>query len=117
MGKNGLLWVLSLLLGAALVGCQDDCMDEKKAMESFLVEPAHLTCESNEDCTVVTVGCVPVDVPGSLCGQAQLNKSAAASSEWQRLRSDADDCAGKSCAVCDAALLPGCSDGFCGGPR
>jgi hypothetical protein len=112
-----LLWMLSLLLGVALVACQDDCMDEKKAMESFLVEPAHLTCESNEDCTVVTSGCLPVDVPGALCGQAHLNKSAAASSEWKRLLSTADDCWGQSCVTCTAALTPGCRDGFCGGPH
>lgn len=116
VAKNKVLSLLSLLLGAAQVGCQDDCLDEKDAMQSFLVEPAHLTCESNEDCTVVTVGCIPVDVHGALCGQVPLNKSAAASSEWKSLRSAADDCAGQNCGMCDAALTAWCKEGFCGGP-
>src|SRR4051812_17041307 len=111
VAKNQWLWMLSLVLGAAQVGCQDDCLDEKDAMESFLVKPAHLTCESNEDCAVVTVGCIPVEAPGALCGQVPLNKSAAASSEWKSLRSAADACAGQSCGMCAAALLPQCSEG------
>jgi hypothetical protein len=113
VAKNNLVWMLSLLLGTSQVGCQDDCKDEGDAMQAFLVEPSHLSCASNDDCTVVTSGCA--EVPRAFCGQVQLNKTAAASNSWKNLRSAADDCAGDKCAVCDAALLPGCKEGFCGG--
>lgn len=112
MAKNALLWALSLLLGATHVGCKD-CQDETDAMHSFLVEPAHLGCESSEDCTVVTVGC---HVRDAFCGQMQLNKTAAASSGWKNVRSAANDCEDESCDVCSAALIAQCKEGFCGGP-
>lgn len=113
MAKSNLVWMVSLLLGASQAGCEDDCQDERDAMQAFLVEPSHLSCTGNADCTVVTVGCA--EVSRSFCGQATLNKAAAASSSWESLRSAAVDCVG-GCAVCSAALLPECKQGFCGGP-
>ena len=114
MAKNQWLWLLTLVLGATQVGCKD-CQDEKDAMEAFLAEPSHLTCESDADCTVVSVGCT--QVRGAFCAQMPLNKSAAASSGWKNVRSAAGDCDGESCVICDAALIPECKQGFCGGPR
>ncbi|MES1187593.1 MAG: hypothetical protein ABUL60_27490 [Myxococcales bacterium] len=111
--KNNWVWMLPLLLGTSLVGCDPDCQEERDAMQAFLVEPSHLSCASNEDCAVVNVGCV--NVSRAFCGQAALNKTAAASSSWKSLRSDADDCVGANCGQCAAALLPWCKEGFCGG--
>jgi hypothetical protein len=112
MAKNNVVWMLSLLLGTSQVGCGNDCQDERDAMQAFLVEPSHLSCAADDDCTVVTVGCA--EVPRAFCGQVILNKTAAASSSWKNLRSAADDCVGVDCEVCTAALAPQCKQGLCG---
>lgn len=113
MGKSKWVTLGLLLLSGAQLACKDACMDEKEAMQAFLTDTSHLTCAGNEDCVVVSTGCVPVS--RGLCGQAALNKTAAASGAWKQLQADARDCDDGECAQCAAALLPNCNEGFCGG--
>ena len=110
-------WVLglgALLAVSTLLGCKDDCADAVAAAEKFLGDPQNLTCESNEDCTVVSTGCAPV--ADAFCGQSPLSKRAAASAAWSQIQKDLQSC-GTSCAICTAALTPGCSAGTCGKPK
>src|SRR3954468_1412417 len=102
-----------LMLAATQVGCDDDCLDEKETMQAFLTDASHLTCKGTEDCVVVSTGCVPVE--RGLCGQAALNQTAAASTEWKRIQAASHDCMGGSCAQCAAGLINQCHEGFCGG--
>lgn len=99
-------------VAGALGGCSN-CDDEVAAANSFLEDPTNLVCQSDEDCAVVPTGCA--EPWRSSCGQAVLNRDAAASGKWQQISDGLADCAG-SCAQCLAALLPQCSEGFCGGP-
>ena len=106
----------ALLLGASATGCAGgDCKDELEAANAFLDKPANLACQSNEDCVVVSTGCQTV--ARGLCGQAQLSRQAASSKEWSKLSGALRDCESGSCAQCDAALVPSCTDGMCGGPQ
>lgn len=106
-----LRWVVALPLAAALAGC-GDCSDEVDAANQFLETPANLACQSDDDCAVVMTGCA--EPSRALCGQAPLNQSAAASDRWKHIHQALADC-DSNCAVCDALLLPKCTDGFCGG--
>lgn len=113
MLKTRWLLVLGMSFGAAsLSGC-GDCSDEAKAASAFLEDRANLTCQTDADCVVVSTGCARP--ARSLCGQAALSKAAANSEKWQHLQSDLTNCE-SNCDVCAAALLPKCSEGFCGGP-
>lgn len=105
----------TLLLGASAAGCAGDCVDEIDAANAFLDKPANLTCQSNEDCVVVSTGCQTV--ARGLCGQAQLSRQAASSKEWSKLSGDLRDCHSGDCIQCAAALTPRCVDGTCGGPQ
>lgn len=105
-----------VLLGASTAVCAcGDCTDELEAANAFLDEPANLTCESNEDCVVVSTGCFTA--ARGLCGQAHLSRQAASSKEWSKISDDLRDCESGSCAQCAAALLPSCTFGMCGGPQ
>ena len=101
-----------LLVAGATAGC-GDCSDEVAAANEFLEQPTNLTCQSDQDCAVVSTGCAEPE--RGLCGQAPLNRAAASSQKWKRISDALDDC-DSSCAQCDALLTPHCSDGFCGGP-
>lgn len=95
----------------ALVGCSN-CDDEVAAAKSFLEEPTNLVCKSDEDCAAVPTGCA--EAARSFCGQAALNRDAAASAKWQQISDSLADCDG-TCDQCDGLLLAQCSEGFCGG--
>ena len=103
---------LLVLVAAQLVACSN-CDDEIEAAGKFLHDAGHLACEVDDDCVVVLTGCHTFEDLGA-CGQAQLNRTAAASAEWSRLQGDLRDCE-NGCELCALALLPGCSGGFCGG--
>lgn len=107
-------WLVVGMLQAtgALVGC-GNCDDEVAAANSFLVAPENLACQSHEDCVVVGTGCA--ETARSFCGQAALNRDAAASGKWQQISDGLVDC-DESCDQCQAELSPRCSGGFCGGP-
>jgi hypothetical protein len=110
----------AVLLGASAAVCAcSNCTDEVQAANAFFDKPANLTCQSNEDCVVVSTGCWTV--ARGLCGQAQLSRQAASSKEWSKLGGDLRDCkegSDESCAQCAAGLLPSCIEGTCGGqPR
>jgi hypothetical protein len=106
----------TVLLGAiaALVGC-GDCTDEIEAARAFLEEPANLTCQSDDDCVVVSTGCHTFS--RGTCGQAQVAGRAAESEEWSGLSAELSDCESASCAQCLALLTPRCLEGMCGGPE
>jgi hypothetical protein len=110
-GAVGLGLALALLVG----GCGDDCSDAIAAGKEFLDDPANLTCQSNEDCQVVSTGCHTY--ARGICGQAQLNRDAAASSKWKTIQAGLDDCDMPGCSQCDAALVVQCADLRCGGVR
>jgi len=105
----------AVLLGASAVCACGDCTDAMEAANAFLDKPANLTCQSNEDCVVVSTGCYTV--ARGLCGQAQLSRQAASSKEWSKISGELRDCESGSCAQCAAALLPSCTEGTCGGSQ
>jgi hypothetical protein len=113
---DGRLLLKTVLLGAiaSLVGC-GDCTDEFEAARAFLEEPANLTCQSDDDCVVVSTGCHTI--PRGVCGQAQVARRAAESERWSELSAELRDCESGSCAQCLALLGPRCLDGMCGGPQ
>ena len=39
-----------LMLAATQVGCDDDCLDERDAMQAFLTDASHLTCKGRARC-------------------------------------------------------------------
>lgn len=96
-----------------LAGC-GNCSDEIAEANQFLAEPANLACQSKEDCAVVSTGCA--DVSRAFCGQASLNREAAASKKWQQISNGLTEC-DSSCAQCGALLVPTCSQGSCGDAR
>ena len=110
--RAGLPAMAALAVAAGLTAC-GNCDDETAAAEQFLSTPSNLTCQSDADCEVVSTGCT--HPARSLCGQALLNHTAAASDHWKALQPDLVDCDNK-CEQCAAGLLVKCSSGFCGGP-
>jgi hypothetical protein len=105
----------ALLLAACAAGCAGDCTDEIEAASAFLDKPANLTCQSNDDCVVVSTPCHTFE--RGLCGQVQLNRQAASSEEWSTLSGDLRDCESGSCVQCTALLIRSCIDGICGGSQ
>jgi hypothetical protein len=108
-------WGFALILLVQAVGLAacGDCSDEIEAAKAYLDDPAHLACTSEADCEVVFTGCHTFE--RGLCGQSSLSKSAAGAEHWSELSGDLRGCEEESCAQCRAALVPECSDGFCGG--
>jgi len=100
-------------LGLLVGGCTGDCSDEIAEGQKFLDEPANLACESDADCEVVSTGCHTY--AHGICGQAQVSRTAAASARWKTIQDNLDDCGITGCAQCDAALIPHCVEGSCGG--
>ena len=103
----------ALAISTLLTACAGDCDDETEAAQRFLSNSTNLSCQSDSDCDVVSTGCG--HPARSICGQAQLNHTAAASAAWKVLQDDLTDCSNK-CTNCLAAVTPACRDGFCGGP-
>ena len=110
-GGVGLGLLLALLVG----GCTNDCSDEIAEGQKFLDDPANLTCQSNADCEVVSTGCHTY--AHGICGQAQVNRTAAATAKWKAIQAGLDDCGMTSCGQCAAALVAQCANLQCGGAR
>jgi hypothetical protein len=108
-------WINALAVGAialAVSGCDSGCDRELvERAEAFI--DAHQSCETNEDCVVVSDFCA--EVAGGYCGQLTMNSEGAASAEWRAIEGDLSDCAPSSCEVCGAALVPTCTAGSCRG--
>lgn len=100
------------MLAAALWGC-GNCEDEEQKATAFLGRPQNLACATTDDCVVVQTGCA--NPKRSFCGQAQLNRDAASSTEWRELEADLSNCE-SSCSQCAALLIASCQQGSCGGP-
>ncbi len=98
---------------AGATGCSN-CNDEIEEGQSFLNDPQHLACESDDDCVVQSTGCHTFE--RGFCQQVQLNRTAVATKQWQGLKADLETCENE-CTVCAGAMLPSCSDGLCGGAR
>ena len=103
------LRVAAVSIGLSLVGC-GDCTEEIEAAKMFLEQ--NRSCQTNDDCVAVLTGCHTF--ANGLCAQAPLNRSAAASSQWQRLSEGLEECENR-CTTCTAALVPQCTSGVCGG--
>ena len=102
---GSLAWVV---LGGA-IACSD-CSFEAERVEAFLAVSANQACEDVDDCVVESLNCVQID--SAYCGQVVLNGTAAASGEWQELKSEAIACSG-SCSVCLAQRIARCEQGLC----
>ncbi|HEY3252383.1 MAG TPA: hypothetical protein VGJ91_00490 [Polyangiaceae bacterium] len=103
----------ALVFAAGLVSaCASDCKDETEAAQQFLTTATNLSCQADADCVVVSTGCG--HPARATCGQAQLNRTAAASGYWKKLQSALTDCE-SDCAQCLVGLVPACGSGFCGG--
>lgn len=108
-------WMDALVLGGialAVVGCDSGC-DREMVDRAVAFLDAHQSCDSDDDCVVVSDFCA--EVPGGYCGQLSMNREGAESAEWQAFERDLSDCAPNSCAVCGAALVPSCTAGSCRG--
>jgi hypothetical protein len=103
----------ALAVSTLLTACSGNCDDETEAAQQFLSKATNLSCVSDSDCEVVSTGCG--HPARSLCGQAQLNHTAAASTAWKVLQDELTDCSNE-CVNCAARVTPVCRDGFCGGP-
>lgn len=101
----------ALALGLSFVAC-GDCAEEIDEARVFLEQ--HRSCQIDADCVAVSTGCHTF--ANGLCAQAPVNRSAAATTQWQRLRRALERCE-RECDICTAALVPQCTGGFCGGPR
>lgn len=89
-----------------------DCDFERKRVEAFLADDANFVCETDDDCTATSVGCLQIE--GESCGQIPFSKRAEKSQEWQEIRSELADCLGvDKCVTCDAGLLVTCNNGSC----
>jgi hypothetical protein len=106
---------LVAVAGVAIViaGCESDSCDDDIVDRAGAFVDGHQSCQTDEDCTVVSDSCG--EVPGGYCGQLPMNREGAESAEWKNLERALRDCAPSSCVVCDAALVPTCKDGSCGG--
>ena len=110
MSRQTLLASVLSTLVVSTAGC-GDCTEEIDRAGVFLRDPGNLSCTTDDDCVVVGTGCHTFDF--GVCGQAQLSRGAAATSQWARLSADLEDCE-RSCDRCDALLLAHCADGACG---
>jgi len=103
----------ALAVSMLLTACSGNCDDETEAAQRFLSKATNLSCQSDSDCEVVSIGCG--QPARSFCGQAQLNHTAAASASWKVVQDHLKGCS-NTCSQCAALLNPACRDGFCGGP-
>ena len=103
------LRVAALLLALNSLAC-GDCTEEIDAARVFLEK--NRSCQVDDDCVAVSTGCHTFT--GGLCAQAAVNRTAAATAEWQRLSQGLKGCQSE-CAACDADLIPQCTAGVCGG--
>ena len=97
----------------AIAGCESDSCDEEVVDRAEAFVDAHQSCQSNDDCTVVSDSCG--EIPGGFCGQLAMNREGAESAEWKARQRELHACAPSSCVVCDAALVPTCKDNSCRG--
>lgn len=107
-------WIKLVALAAvalAIAGCDSDSCDEEVVDRAGAFVDAHQSCQTNDDCTVVSDFCG--EVPGGFCGQLSMNREGAESAEWKARERALKACAPSSCTVCDAALLPTCKDNSC----
>jgi hypothetical protein len=116
MVRSRLYWVLpaAVLMGSAPDDPEVSCKREIDAMGSFLAARENLVCAEEADCVIVETGCHTFE--RGACNEAPLNRKAARSSRWGKLRADLKSCC-PAYEECLAGLLSGCSHGFCGGPR
>jgi hypothetical protein len=96
---------LTLLLVA---GC-GNCDDQVAAANEFVA--ANQSCVVDGDCATVSSTCS--DLAGSFCGQVAMSREAAESARWRSLSGALADCGPDTCTVCDAALVPACTNGRC----
>lgn len=101
----GFLMVALIVCG----GCDGDCSEEEDAVKEF-VATADRSCQTDEDCAVLDLGCVVI--PEEHCAGVSVNRSVAESRRWKEIRQTLDDCE-DSCEVCGAYLIPHCEDSVC----
>ena len=110
-------WIKLVVFGAvalAVVGCDGDTCDEEVVDRARAFVDAHQSCETNDDCSVVSDACG--EVPGGFCGQLAMNREGAESAEWKALERTLKACAPpSSCVSCAAGLGTGCKDHSCRG--
>lgn len=106
---GALLALAALLSQACSTGCDAETVDRAAAFVAL-----HQACETDDDCVVIRDFCG--ELPGGYCGQLSMNRAGAESSEWGSLEEDLGDCAPSDCAVCDALLLPRCTNNVCSRP-
>lgn len=97
----------------AVVGCESHGCDQETVDRAVAFLDAHQSCETDDDCAVVSDFCG--EVPGGFCGQLSMSREGAESAEWDALARAVSDCAPSSCEVCAAALVPTCTAGSCRG--
>lgn len=108
-------WVVVMAIvgvSAASYGCSTGCDDETVSRAVAFLE-MNQACAVDADCVVVSDFCE--ELPSGYCGQLTMNRSGAESAEWKALSDELDECAPSKCTVCDAALVPSCRAGSCGG--
>lgn len=97
------------LVAASLLGC-GNCEQTAEDVRAFLEDPANLTCQTDNDCVVVSTQCSGI----GFCGQATLSRTASTSKGWRDLSDELEAC-NDDCSVCTALLLPHCGEGgLCG---
>lgn len=101
-----------LAIARLLPACGGDCSDEVASAKEFLDDPAHLSCQVDDDCAVVGTGCHTF--ARGICAQSQLSSTAAASAKWRAISKGLADCEA-SCTQCLVGVSPQCRNGFCGG--
>jgi len=107
------LLVLLLIWGGSGIvvsGCRH-CDDTHREANAFLSDPSNQECTVDDDCVIETHNCSDLD--DAYCGQITLSRTAAASAEWQDIRTDLRSCAKDPCDVCLARRIPNCSNGHC----
>jgi hypothetical protein len=99
-------------VAVALPACESGC-DPGTVNQASAFLDAHQSCEADEDCVTVRDFCG--ELPGGFCGQLGMNRQGAESAQWMALERELRDCAPDKCTVCDALLVPTCSNGSCSG--
>jgi len=86
--------------------CPEDTIDQ-----AVRYLKAHQSCETDADCVIVSDYCETL--PSGTCGQLIVSRDGAASADWKSLDARLRACAPGDCIVCNAAVIPACSNGSC----
>jgi hypothetical protein len=107
-------WVLVAAGALALAACKAESCEPALVNIAMTFLEEHQSCVVDDDCVAVSDFCGTL--PHGYCGQLVMNREGNASAKWADITKELKECSPEECTLCDALLVPRCSDGSCNGP-